>query len=185
MQNPIRAIVEYLGQNEPLLLSHHPDCAYFDHHTVEVYDQPLCMGCFVVYPVAFLSLVALTLVRAIRPEFSLYALPTTTLQGIGFALVAPLVVGKLLPVDLSARQRIMGKALLAVGLAVLAFPIVYRPSDRVVTAILFVGFLVPYLGYKAATLRDDCERCPEAEEFPNCSGMTFDGTYRYSSDNEE
>jgi hypothetical protein len=38
---------------------------------------------------------------------------------------------------------------------------------------------VPYVAYKGVTARDDCEGCPEADDFPNCSGMTFDGDYAY------
>ena len=182
MFNPLRALIERLGENEPLLLSHHPVCEYFAHHTVELYGQRVCMGCVVVYPTAFLTLLALVVGRVIVPDLPLYGLQTTALIGVSIGLITPLVAGKLSPVSLSARQRIIGKALLAVGLAVLAVPIVFRPTDRIVTAALFVGFLVPYVCYKALTVRDDCEGCPEADAFPNCTGMTFDGTYRYATD---
>ena len=61
MQNPLRVAIQHVGQREPLLLAHHPTCEFYDHHVLEVYGQKLCMGCFVVYPVGFVSLVTLLL----------------------------------------------------------------------------------------------------------------------------
>jgi len=122
------------------------------------------------------------------------ALATSHLSGVGTAafwlagapLVAPMVAYKLLHRRGSRllfeviyrvgrqRLRIATKALLAVGLACFAFPIAFRPARRLVGAVLFVGFLVTYVGYKGATALDDCQGCPERGDFPNCSGMEFD-----------
>jgi hypothetical protein len=38
----------------------------------------------------------------------------------------------------------------------------------------------PYSVHKGLTATDDCAGCPEADDFPNCSGLSFDGTYSYA-----
>jgi hypothetical protein len=177
--NPIRRVVRSVGERDPLLLAHHPSCEYYAHHTVELYGQRVCMGCVVVYPVGFCSLFALAIGRLLVPGLPVYELDTVALYALGFGLVLPMVLAKAWPGTRSGRARVAGKALLAVGLAFVALPFLFRPTARLTTAVLFVGFLAPYVGYKALTATDDCEGCPEADDFPRCSGMSFDNTYVY------
>lgn len=184
MDNPIRLAIQRVGAREPLLVTHHPTCEYYDHHTIDLYGQPVCMGCFVVYPVGFASLLTLVLTRLLAPDFPLFGLETVAFYAAGFALATPMLLDKALPGRRGTRPRVAAKASLAVGLALLAFPALFRPGDRLLTAALFVGFLVPYVLYKGLTVRDDCQGCPEADDFPNCSGMTFDGTYSYDTGDE-
>lgn len=163
-----------LVRENPFLLSHHPHCRFYDHHTVTVRGYDLCMGCFTVYPVGGLSLALLLLAAVVVPTFPLFALPTTGLYAVGAALAAPLVVSKALPGARSVRTRVAVKALLAAGLAVGFLPLVLRPGDRLLTLVLVGGSLVAYVGYKGATAFDDCEGCPERESFPNCPGLDFE-----------
>ncbi len=180
--NPLERVVRRVGESEPLLLAHHPTCDYYDHHTFELYDQQVCMGCFVVYPVGFISLVTLVAARLTLPGLPLSDLPAVGFYALGVALAGPMLADKALPGRRSGRARMVAKASLAVGLALLAFPAVFRPDVRLQTAALFVGFLVPYIAYKGLTVRDDCAGCPEYDDFPNCSGMRFDDTYRWDGD---
>lgn len=183
-RNPVRRLLRAVGERDPLLLAHHPSCEYYAHHTFELYGQQVCMGCFVVYPVGAVSLGALALGRLLVPGLALYALPTVALHVAGVALLCPLLVAKAAPGRRRGRVRIAGKALLAVGLALVALPFLFRPAARLVTVALFLGFLVPYVGYKAVTATAECAGCPEADEFPNCTGMSFDDTYVYPDDTE-
>jgi hypothetical protein len=173
MKNPLRAAIERIGQSDPLLLSHHPSCKYYSHHTFELYGVELCMGCFIVYPVGFVSLLTLVATRLLHPD--LFTIETIGLYIAGSVLIAPMIAGKLLPRQRSSRTRIISKALLAVGLSFLALPVLFRPADRLVTFVLFAGFLVLYVVHKGLTALDDCQGCPEADDFPNCSGMEFEG----------
>jgi hypothetical protein len=177
--NPLRRVIRSVGERDPLLLAHHPSCEYYSHHTFELYDRQVCMGCFIVYPVGFASLLSLAVGRLVAPGLPVYGFETLTLYAVGAALLMPMVLSKAMPGSRSSRSRVVGKALLAVGLAVVAFPFLFRPAARLSTALIFFGFLVPYVAYKGVTARDDCEGCPEADDFPNCSGMTFDGDYAY------
>jgi hypothetical protein len=174
MRNPLRWTIERVDRSNPFLLSHHPSCRYYDHHTFELYGADLCLGCFVVYPVGALALATLIVTRLVTP--GAFGVETLGLYGLGAALVAPMVLLKLVGGRRSMRTRILAKAGLACGLAVLAFPLVFRPDDRVLTFGLFAGFLAAYVGYKGATALDDCEGCPEWEqgEFPDCTGMDLD-----------
>jgi hypothetical protein len=185
MQNPLRVAIQHVGQREPLLLAHHPTCEFYDHHVLEVYGQKLCMGCFVVYPVGFVSLVTLLLGSLLLPSLPVFGIDTIAFYGIGFALAGPMLADKALPGHRSRRTRILAKAALAIGLAWIAFPGVVRPGDRLVTAALFFGFLVPYVLYKGLTVRDDCAGCPEYDDFPHCTGMTFDGSHRVETEESD
>lgn len=183
MFNPLKKIIRKIGEEDPLLLAHHPTCEYYSHHVVEIYGQKLCMGCFIVYPVGFFSLVSLLSLRLTVFDAEIQAIPTSALYLIGFALLSPKVIGKLVPGQRTRNLRILTKAILAIGLALIAVPFFFRPADRVATVILFFGFLIPYVIYKGVTATDDCQGCPEADDFPNCSGLSFDGTYRYDENN--
>lgn len=180
MYNPLKRLLTYLGREDPLLLAHHPTCEYYSHHVIEVYGQKLCMGCFIVYPTGFFSLVSLLAARLTVLDAEIRAMSTLSLYAIGFSLLVPKVAGKALPGQRSRNTRIVTKAVLAVGLAFVALPFFFRPSYRVVTVALFLGFLIPYSVHKGLTATDDCAGCPEADDFPNCSGLSFDGTYSYA-----
>jgi hypothetical protein len=175
MWNPLRRLVTRVGRFDPLLLMHHPECTRYSRHTFGLYGQQVCMGCFVVYPIGFVSLLSLVVGRLLAPGFPLYDAGTVALYLTGFALVGPKVAGKLLPGPRAHRTRMVTKALLAVGLAFVALPFFFRPGARLTTLALFFGFLVPYVGHKALTITDECEGCPYQDEFPNCPGMDFDG----------
>ena len=176
MWNPLRRLLARVGRFDPLLLRHHPECTRYSGHTFGLYGQQVCMGCFIVYPVGFVSLLSLVVGRLLAPGFPLYDVSTVVLYTTGFALIGPKVAGTLAPGQRAHRTRILTKLLLAVGLAFVAFPFFLRSGARLVTLGLFLGFLVPYVGHKALTLTDECEGCPYEGEFPNCPGMEFDGT---------
>jgi hypothetical protein len=161
-------------RENPFLLSHHPRCRFYDHHTVTVRGYDLCMGCFTVYPVGCGSLLALLALAALVPSFPLFALQTTELYLVAGALAAPLLVSKALPGDRAVPTRLATKALLAVGLAVGFLPLVLRPADRLRTLVVVGGGLAAYVVYKGATAFDDCEGCPERESFPDCPGLDFE-----------
>jgi hypothetical protein len=169
----LRRLVAFVREN-PFLLSHHPRCRFYDHHTVTVRGYDLCMGCFTVYPVGGGSLALLLLLSAVAPSMPLFSLPTTGVYAVAGALAAPLVVSKALPGSRSVGTRLLVKALLAVGLAVGFLPLLTRPGDRLQTLALVGGGLVAYVGYKGLTAFDDCEGCPERESFPDCPGLDFE-----------
>jgi hypothetical protein len=190
MWNPLRRLITRVGQSDPLVLRHHPECTRYSHHTFGLYGQQVCMGCFIVYPVGFVSLSSLLLARLLAPEFPLFDADTLALYAAGLGLAGPKVVAKLLPGHRSHPTRVGTKVLLAVGLALVAFPFFFRPGARLSSLALFLGFLIPYVGYKALTAVDECKGCPYEEEFPNCPGMEFDGNIvdperQYALESEE
>ena len=161
-------------RDNPFLLSHHPRCRFYDHHTVTVRGYDLCIGCVTVYPVGGGSLLTLALLSLVVPTFPLFTLSTTGVYAVAGALAVPLVVAKALSGSRSVGTRLAVKALLAVGLAVGFLPVVTRPGDRLQTLVLVGGGLVAYVAYKGLTALDDCEGCPERESFPDCPGLDFD-----------
>ena len=161
-------------RENPFLLSHHPRCRFYDHHTVTVRGYDLCTGCFTVYPVGGGSLLFLALLSVVAPGLPPFALSTPGLYAVAAGLAAPLVVSKAVPGSRSVATRLVVKALLAVGLAVGFVPLLTRPGDRLQTLVLVGGGLVAYVAYKGLTALDDCEGCPERESFPDCPGLDFE-----------
>lgn len=184
MEHPIKTLIKRIGNEDPLLLAHHPTCEYYSHHVIELYGQKLCMGCLIVYPVGLVSLLVLALLRLTILSSQIAHISTQSLYIAGFALISPKVLLKIIPGQRARWQRVLTKGILAVGLAFVALPFIFRPGERIITLGLFFGFLIPYVGYKAWTATDDCKGCPEADDFPNCSGMSFDDTYTYSTDDQ-
>lgn len=172
MRNPLARLLQRVARRNPFLLSHHPSCQYYEHHTFRLYGVRLCMGCFTVYPVGLVTLAVLAVVRALAP--GLLAAPAVVFYVAAGAFAAPLIVSKA-ALDLRrTRYRVATKALLGVGLALVAYTVAFRPAARLAGAALFVGFLVPYVAYKGLTALDDCEGCPERPDFPDCSGMDLE-----------
>jgi hypothetical protein len=183
MKIPLESTIKKIANDNPLLLAHHPTCEYYSHHVINIRGIKLCMGCFIVYPIGLLSLTTLVSLRMTIFRVEMMLIPTALLYILGFSLLSPKLLMKIAPGNQKRMIRVMTKALLAIGLALIAYPFIFRPTQRIKTTILFVGFLFPYVGYKALTATDDCQGCPEADDFPNCSGMSFDGTYTYKEEN--
>ena len=171
--SPLDRVVRAVSEN-PFLLSHHPRCRFYDHHTVTVWGYDLCMGCATVYPVGGGSLLALLALVVLVPSFPLFALPTTELYLVAGALAAPLLVSKVLLGDRGVPIRLATEAVLAVGLAVGFLPLLVRPGDRLRTLVVVGGGLAAYVVYKGATAFDGCGGCPERENFPDCPGLDLE-----------
>lgn len=174
-------IAAQLDGLDPFVLAHHPRCDYYADHTFELRGHDLCMGCFLVYPIGIASLVVLSALHLALP--AMRALDVAVIYGVAAAFVAPILAYKALYRRGSRwlyefiyrwsdhRLRMATKASLAVGLAWLAYPVVFRPSVRLPGAVLLVGGLVVYNGYKGLTALDECDACPEQPSFPDCTGM--------------
>ena len=172
-----------LDDVDRFVLAHHPSCKYYDHHTFELRGVELCMGCFIVYPVGLVTLLVLSVLHLTVPAVA--TLDALAFYAIGVAAIGLMVGYKLLYrrgsrllYELIYRTsehtlRIVTKAILATGLACLAYPVVFRPAVRLPAVGLFLAMLVPYVAYKGLTALDECEECPEQPEFPNCSGMNL------------
>lgn len=131
------------------------------------------MGCFIVYPISFATLLSISVGWFLFPEFTVFAAPTYRYYVVGGLLVTPIVINKARSGSRSKQTRIITKMILAIGLGIAAFPVVSRPTYRVHTVGLFAAFLIPYILHKGLTARDDCQGCPEVDDFPDCSGLDF------------
>lgn len=180
----MRGPLERIADVDPFFLSHHPRCEYYDHHTFSVRGHELCMGCFIVYPVGLASLLVLAAAQFAVP--TVRTAPVLAFYAAGFGLAGPLIAYKALYkvgnrhlAELlyhvgQQRVRIATKASLAVGLAFLAYPVVFRPAIRLPAFLLFAVLLVAYVAYKGLTAFDECDACPEQPDFPDCTGLNFE-----------
>lgn len=173
MMNILKWILDRIAERNPMYLSHHPLCRYYNHHTFTLYGHQLCMGCFVVYPVASVSTLLISIVWYAVPEIGIFSVETYIFYMVGLVLISPAISNKLLLNLEKKRIRMIIKTFLAIGLAIIFTPFIFRPHDRLLTISLLSIFLLPYIVYKGVTSLDDCDGCPEKDEFPNCSGMEF------------
>jgi len=173
MKNPLRWMIHRIAAKDPLLLSHHPTCKYYNHHTFTLYGTQLCMGCFIVYPVSLMTLLVISVGWLLFPEFRIFTTSGPMYYIVGGIFAAPIVVNKVRSGSRSKRTRIITKTILAIGLGIAAFPFISQPEYRLHTFVLFVMCLVPYIAHKGLTARDDCQGCPEIDDFPDCSGFDF------------
>jgi hypothetical protein len=54
----------------PMLISHHPPCDTFKNHTINIGKLKLCIGCFIGYPSAILTII-ITIILYNRNSFNL------------------------------------------------------------------------------------------------------------------
>ncbi|MFO7619528.1 MAG: hypothetical protein R6W91_07765, partial [Thermoplasmata archaeon] len=152
---------------EPFLLAHHPSCKYFEHHTIVVRGRRLCMGCFVMYPVAAMSLAVLWILNIIAPLDSLFLLMmAVVLFGING-------VRKLLFKDNFRKAiHIIFRAELGVTLALAIMSIALaRGNERLFIAIFVLAVAIVYNAYNGKRNLAVCKTCPQHHLFPRCEGL--------------
>ena len=159
---------DYLAEN-PFLLAHHPSCEYFSHHIIDFRGWKLCMGCFVIYPTAIITLMVMYLLS----EF-------ITLDYLAAFVVALTMFG------INAIRKIVFKDRLAKNIQVcfrvvlglsLAFMLVSmwlapRPEQYYLIA-MFLAVAIGYNLLNGGRMLKTCKECQNYPEFPGCEGLTY------------
>ena len=57
MHKFFQQLKDFFKNYGPLLLSHHPSCSRYQDHTLNISKLRLCIGCFIGYPSALLSII--------------------------------------------------------------------------------------------------------------------------------
>lgn len=163
-----KMILLYVKSFLPFFLSHHPECKYFEGHTINCRKIRLCIGCFIGYPTAFLTV------------FLLAMLDTNNFFSSDFFFILSLVfLGTffLNLLNLTKRKivKITQKFLIGIGAALLYNWIMKRPNPRNINLktayIIFYPLLIILNLYHAYGILGSCYRCETPFNWGICSGF--------------
>ena len=157
---------DFLKKYGHLLLSHHPSCSQYKDHTINISKLRFCIGCYVGYPSAILSI--LLGFYFIYPTISqkIYIL----VFGIFLSLFQFLSLTKLTEIK---PIKIIQKFLIGFGVGQVLVVSYFWFQGPVVVKLFNVWgvmliFMSPigYLHYR--NLRNTCDNCPEFRNSPDC-----------------
>ncbi len=154
----------------PLLIAHHPECEVFGKsHTINIGKYGFCIGCFVGYTVAIISLIIfryfINIFDIISPQWVLIL----SLIFIGSFVMSPLKLTKIKTI------KIIQKALIGIGAIFLFLWIRNLPNPRATnTLIILIVFmiLISILNlYHSLTIIGTCYKCKTPFDWGNCPGF--------------
>ncbi len=152
-----------------LLLSHHPDCEKFGkNHTINFGKYKFCIGCFVGYPTAIISILLIHYLNLLDLFSSIFLLI------ISFILISSIILS---PVGLTKIKsiKIIQKFLIGLGSAFLFWYIWTMPNDFFINLIYFIlvfGMLLLLLNmYHGYGLMKTCKKCEYSMDWNNCPGF--------------
>jgi uncharacterized membrane protein YidH (DUF202 family) len=158
-----------IGLIKPFILSHHPNCRYFENDVYNVGGRRLCIGCFTSYPIALL-VVALWFL-----DFIPFSWPTIILLGLIFGLVQLLSFTRFTD---NKSVKIFVKIFLGLGFGfftsgILAMPVVLWLRAVTIINLAILTSMLGVLRYKK--VYRICERCEYKGNYSICPG--FAGLY--------
>ncbi|TXT63400.1 MAG: conserved membrane protein of unknown function [Promethearchaeota archaeon] len=168
----------YVRSLKPLFLSHHPDCQRFEKHIFRIRKYRFCIGCFIGYPVAIISIVVLYFL------LNLYEIDPTFLfwMGVGFMtsfILSPLKLTRHKPI------KIGQKILFNIGGAFLFWWAWSITSSFIFNLLLFIGLFSILFGlvnaYHSYGLYATCRECEYHLQWEVCPG--FQDIFRYCEEN--
>ena len=157
---------EFLRNYWPLLLSHHPSCPSYQNHTLNFSKIRLCIGCFIGYPSALLSI--LLGIFYIYPAFTQKF--WLLLIGISLFMFQLLSLTKLTEIKLI---KIIQKFSIGFGVGLVLVVSYYWFRGSVLVKLLGVwGVILIFMGpigfLHYRNLRDKCENCPDRGKIKGC-----------------
>lgn len=159
-------IISYIKSLRPLFLSHHPDCKYFNKHVLKIGKHKFCIGCYVGFPTAFISLIVIS--------FYLDYLNHKSLFFWGVLLITTFLLS---PLKLTNKKpiKIIQKILFNIGGAFLFWWIFRFPYSfyyNFLNFFLLFGILLTIVNaYHAYGSYRICKKCEYELDWDNCPGF--------------
>ncbi|MHA1856073.1 MAG: hypothetical protein ACTSWX_05320 [Promethearchaeota archaeon] len=150
-------VYQSLKSVAPMILSHHPPCDTYKNHTINIGRVKLCIGCFVGYPSAILSIFTVYFLFKNKP----FNLVPVLLIGILFSFAQLL---SLTPLTEKKPIKMLQKFLIGTGsgfIIIFLYISLQIPEIlKLVVIFIFVSiFIIPigYLHYRTSV--KTCENC--------------------------
>ena len=159
----------------PLLLAHHPQCANFNGHTLNFGRVRLCIGCFVGYPTAYISIFIIYYLNLLN------IIPYQSFLVIGLILLSTFFLSftNLTKIKII---KVIQKIFIGIGAAFLFWWIWSRDapiSVRYYTFSLIFGLIVGILNlYHAYGFFIKCYKCNTPFAWGSCAGFKFIRDYQ-------
>ncbi len=154
------------------LLSHHPNCAFFDHDVYHLFGKRICLGCSIAYPTAIMIILTSFLMKwyGSIPEILFHQ---------DLLLVASLIFGsfqfiKYQGLSFSKPLNIFIKLSLGISLGGLVIWIFTLPIHFVLQILLFVlsFVMVQFIGtLRFRNIRITCADCIYHGDWDICQGF--------------
>ena len=154
-------------KKNPFLLAHHPSCDKFSHHTFSITDWRLCLGCFVIYPTAVISLIILYL----GSQFYIYDYYWLFSAAIVFFCLN-LLRKSLFRDEVRQSIHVISRMMLGISLALILVSIWLAPKPQ--NIIILTLLLTVAIGYNLLNGRKylkTCKTCSQYDKFPRCEGL--------------
>ncbi|MFW9951652.1 MAG: hypothetical protein ACFFKA_16170 [Candidatus Thorarchaeota archaeon] len=152
----------------PFLLSHHPECKKFKGHTLRIGKLNFCIGCFIGYPTAIISINVINLFN-IRNFLSLqYFL----IIGITLLLTFLLSFTGITKIKLI---KVLQKIFIGIGASFLYWGIWYQSTpvlERYITFSIVFGLIITLLNlYHVYGFWSTCYKCETPFGWDECDGF--------------
>jgi len=151
-----------------LLLSHHPKCESFKNHTLKLGSLHFCIGCFIGYPTAIITILLFNI-------FEIYSLfDSVTLLYVGILFLSSFLLS---PLNLTNRKgiKILQKFCIGFGSAFLFWWIWTLTTQIFVNLITFIGIfgaiIVMLNGFHAYSFLKTCRKCKYKTNWHDCPGF--------------
>lgn len=161
-------ILAYFKVFKPILLSHHPNCDRFKNHIIKIGNLKFCIGCFIGYPSAIISIFIIFFLKSIIQIESIFFL------WIGIIFLSFFVLS---PFNLTKIKfiKIIQKALIGIGAAFLFWWIWTLPNsffDNFMLYLIIFGIILTILNlYHAYGFFRVCKKCNYSLNWKNCPGF--------------
>ncbi|MBN1390685.1 MAG: hypothetical protein JXA22_08605 [Candidatus Thermoplasmatota archaeon] len=165
-------IIKTVRRLSPFLLSHHPDCSFFDQDIYRVFGKKICLGCSIAYPTAFLVIISSLLTGWYRsfPELIIHE---------DMLIIASMMMGSLqfikyVGLRSSRPLNIFIKISLGLSLGGITVWIFTIPIHLIFRILLFIIFFifVQFLGsLRFRSVRNICADCIYHGDWDICPGF--------------
>ena len=165
----IRGFISFLSDLKPFITSHHPDCNRFRGHYITIRGVKLCIGCF-------FSLSTALVVLLYHIVFGVWTLFP---KNIIIYIISALVYATLYASGLFGKSKalkILSKIVFATIFVIILIYVYGLPYPSSYMRILMTLIVFVSVNYIVGAIRlygmfKVCDRCPEKELFPFCSGF--------------
>lgn len=149
-------------------LRHHPECENFKGHAIKLRKHEFCIGCFIGYPVSFISIIILGVFKLTE------SIPSINLIIFGILFMSTFFLS-LTGVTKIKIIKIIQKIFIGFGSALIywgIFSLNFSDFTNFIIFILVFSILLTFLNiYHAYGLYKTCKKCEFQFKWGQCSGF--------------
>ncbi len=152
----------------PIITSHHPLCEQFKNHTFHLFGRDFCIGCFVGYPVGFITFLLIYLFNlpSLIPPYTFFII--SVIFAFTYLFISKFFTG-------SKKVKILSKIFIGMGSGFLLSSILTLDIPlwlRILIGFLIIQTIIAILGLKRMrSIKKTCNSCDWKKDWKRCPGM--------------